>query len=50
MPSVADLPAFLQQALKCFKNREVVESFGEDPYKIVQFKALGNSSSRPTSP
>jgi len=30
LPAVK-LPAFLQQALKCFQNKEVVESFGEDP-------------------
>ena len=30
MPPVVDLPAFLQQALKCFQNREVVGSLGED--------------------
>jgi len=29
-PPVDDLPAILQQALKCFKNREMVDSLRED--------------------
>jgi len=29
-PPAVELPAILQQALKCFQNKEVVESLGED--------------------
>jgi len=30
VPPTAELPAILQQALRCFQNKEVVESLGED--------------------
>ena len=29
-PPAFELPAILQQALKCFQNKKVVESLGED--------------------
>jgi len=41
MLPAADLPAFLQQALKCLQNREVVESLREDPLQGCAAKGLG---------
>ena len=41
MPSAADLPTFLLQALKCFQNREVVESLGEDPLQDCAAQGIG---------
>ena len=41
MPLASDLPAFLQQTLKCFKNRVVVESLGGDPLQDRAAQGLG---------
>jgi len=40
-PLASYLFAFLQQALKCFKNQEVVESLGEDPLQDRAAQGLG---------
>jgi len=39
--NVVELPAFLQQTLKCFQNKEVVESLGEDPLQDRVAQSLG---------
>jgi len=40
-PPVVDLPVFLQQALKCFQNWEVVKRLGEDPLQDRATQGLG---------
>ena len=41
MPLASDLPNFLQRALKCFKNQEMLESLGEDPLQDRAAQGLG---------
>jgi len=40
-PHMVEVPAILQQALKCFQNKEVVESLGEDPLQDRVAQCLG---------
>jgi len=40
-PPAAELPAILQQALKCFQNKEVVDSLSEDPAQSRVAQSLG---------